>query len=290
MKVLGRIGILIGIIIFFLVATAWAKDRVAVMDFENKSQYGGWRVGHGASDILTTELTKTGKFSVMERGKLASIMKEQDLGASGRFDPTTAARLGKIIGVEYIITGAVTEYGQSASGGGGGGVHVGKKGYHASVDVRMVNATTGEIVFADSASASKSSVNVRVFGFGGGESFNEKKATAVMRTAIQELAAKITSKPLTPAGKPSVVSGSVFVADVDGNTITLNRGSNAGLKTGQQVTISRKGKVIKDPQTGKVLKIKYKKIGTIKLTEVEESYSEGKIVSGAGFQIGDVMK
>ena len=133
-------------------------------------------------------------------------------------------------------------------------------------------------------------MDVRVFGFGGGESFNEKKASAVMRAAIQEIAAKITSKPLTPSGKPAAASGPVLVADVDGNTITLNQGGSAGLKVGQKVTISRKGKVIKDPSTGKVLKTKYKKIGTVKLTEVEEAYSEGKIVSGSGFQVGDVMK
>lgn len=290
MKRFGFIGMFIAVMMLVCGTPTWAKDRVAVMDFENKAQYGGWRVGRGASDILTTELAKTGKFSVMERNKLASVMKEQDMGASGRFDPATAARIGKIIGVEYIITGAVTEYGQSASGGGGGGVRVGKKGYHASVDVRMVDATTGEIVFADSATASKSSMDVRVFGFGGGESFNEKKASAVMRTAIQEIAAKITSKPLTPSGKPAAASGPVLVADVDGKTVTLNKGSNAGLEVGQKVTISRKGKVIKDPQTGKVLKIKYKKIGAIKLTEVEDSYAEGEVVSGAGFQIGDVMK
>ena len=290
MKRLGRIGILVGAIIFAVVTTTWAKDRIAVMDFENKSQHGGWRLGQGASDILTTELIKTGKFSVMERDKLASIMKEQDMGASGRFDPTTAARIGKIIGVEYIITGAVTEYGQSAGGGGGRGVHVGKKGYHATVDVRMVNATTGEIVFADTGSASKSSMNVRVFGIGGGERFNEKKATEVMRIAIKEVAAKITSAPLKSGDKKSVAGGPVLIADVDGNTITLNKGSNAGLKAGQKVTIARKGKVIKDPQTGKILKIKYKQVGTIKLTEVEESYAEGTITSGTGIQVGDVVK
>lgn len=290
MKRLGRIGILVGAIIFAVVTTTWAKDRIAVMDFENKSQHGGWRLGRGASDILTTELIKTGKFSVMERDKLASIMKEQDMGASGRFDPTTAARIGKIIGVEYIITGAVTEYGQSGGGGGGRGVHVRKKGYHATVDVRMVNATTGEIVFADTGSASKSSMSVRVFGIGGGESFNEKKATEVMRIAIKEVAAKITSAPLKSGDKKSVAGGPVLIADVDGNTITLNKGSNAGLKAGQKVTIARKGKVIKDPETGKILKIKYKQVGTIKLTEVEESYAEGTITSGSGFQVGDVVK
>jgi curli biogenesis system outer membrane secretion channel CsgG len=290
MKRLGRVGILVTILTVAFSFQAWAKDRVAVMDFENKAQYGGWRVGRGASDILMTELAKTGKFSVMERDKLASVIKEQDLGASGRFDPSTAARIGKLIGVEYIVTGAVTEYGQSASGGGGGGVHVGKKGYHASVDVRMVDANTGEIVFADSASASKSSLDVHVFGFGGGESFNEKKASAVMREAIKEIAAKITSKPLTPSGKPAAASGPVLVADVDGNTITLNKGSSAGLVAGQMVTIVRKGKVIKDPATGKILKIKYKTVGSVKLTTVQDAYSEGQVVSGSGFQIGDAVE
>jgi len=290
MKHLGRVGILVGAIILAFVTTSWAKDRVAIMDFENKSQHGGWRLGRGASDILTTELIKTGKFSVMERGRLASIIKEQDMGVSGRFDPSTVARLGKIIGVQYIITGAITEYGQSASGGGGGGVHVGKKGYHASVDVRVVNTTTAEIVFADTASASKSSVDVRVFGFGGGESFNEKKATAVMREAIKQIVAKISTEPLTSTGKKPAASDPAVVADVDGNTITINKGSNAGLKAGQKMTISRKGKVIKDPQTGKVLKVKYKKIGTIKLTDVEESCAEGTVSSGKRFQVGDVVK
>ncbi|MBC2695323.1 MAG: penicillin-binding protein activator LpoB [Desulfobacteraceae bacterium] len=286
-------GILLCVMILMFLTTALAKERVAIMDFDNKSQHGGWQLGQGTSDMLTTELVKTGKFNVMERDRLAAIIKEQNLGASGRIDPSTAARIGKIIGVEYIITGAITEYGQSRAGGGGGGVNIGKKGYHATVDIRMINAATGEIVFADSASHSKSTITVRIFGIGGGESFNEKKATEVMREAIKNLAAKITSAPIkSVGGKDSAgLSGSgALVADVDGNIITLNKGKNAGLKTGQKVTISRKGKIIKDPQTGKILKIKYKKIGAIKLTEVEDSYAEGEIISGSGFNVGDIVR
>jgi len=154
----------------------------------------------------------------------------------------------------------------------------------------MLNATTGEIVFADSASDSKSSVNVKVFGFGGGESFNEKKATETMRGAIAKLVKKIDSAPLKSSGGKPAASGPILIADVDGNVVMLNKGSNAGLKSGQDVNISRKGKVIKDPSTGKVLKIKYDKIGSIKLTNVEESYSEGEIISGTGFLVGDIVK
>jgi hypothetical protein len=157
----------------------------------------------------------------------------------------------------------------------------------------MINAVTGQIVFADSSSHSDSSYTVRVFGIGGGESFNEKKATGVMRAAIKKLTEKITSAPIKSGGGKSAAGSKgsgALVADVDGNIITLNKGKNAGFKTGQKVTISRKGKVIKDPQTGKVLKIKYKKIGAIKLTEVEDSYAEGKVISGSGFNVGDIVR
>lgn len=286
-------GILSCLMVLMFLTTVWAKDRVAIMDFENKSQHGGWRLGRGASDMLTTELVKTGKFNVMERDSLAAIIKEQNLGASGRIDPSTAARIGKIIGVEYIITGAITEYGQSKSSLGLKGVRLGKTGYHATVDIRMINAASGQIVFADSESHSGSSYTGRLFGISAGESFNEKKATEVMRAAIKKLTEKITSAPIKYGrGKSSLSSkySVVLVADVDGNIITLNKGKNAGFKTGQTVTISRKGKVIKDPQTGKVLKIKYKKIGAIKLTEVEDSYAEGEIISGSGFNVGDIVR
>lgn len=286
---------LAAVFLLFFVSTGWAAPRVAVMDFENKSQHGGWRVGRGAADILTTELVKIQKFEMFERSRLNNVLKEQDFGTSGRVDPGTAAKIGKVIGVNYIITGAVTEYGQSRSGGGGGGVRVGKIGYHATVDIRMVDAVTGRILFADSGSASKKSVSVRVFGFGGGSRFNEKAATEALRLAIQDLAKKINELDLkaSKTGMGAAAAGSggkALIADVDGTTITLNKGSNAGLKVGQTMKIRRKGKVIKDPSTGKVIKVKYRTIGSIKLTEVEDSYAEGKVVKGSGFKVGDSAK
>jgi curli biogenesis system outer membrane secretion channel CsgG len=276
-----------------LTTAGWCNPRVAVMDFENKAQYGGWRIGSGAADILTTELVKVGKFDMFERAQLQSVIKEQNLGASGRVDPSTAARIGKIIGVNYIITGAVTEYGQSQAGGGGGGVNVGKVGYQSAVDVRMVDAVTGKIVFADTGSGSKSSLQVRVFGFGGGESFNEKHATEAMREAIAQLAKKIAAldlKKATAAPGDDTSAGKALIADVYNNVITLNKGKNSGLATGQTLTVKRKGRVIKDPNTGKVLRVRYETVGTIKLNTVEESFAEGSVISGSGFQVGDMVE
>lgn len=271
-------------------ASVFAGPRVAVMDFENRSQYGDWRLGRGASDILTTQLVKGTDFEIFERDRLTTVMEEQNLGESGRIDSATAARIGKIIGVEYIITGAVTEYGQSSSGGGGRGVNIGKKGYHAAVDVRIVNATTGRIVFAEIGEGYKSSLSVRVFGIGGGESWNEKHASASMRKAIKDVVKKLAKADLTAGGKSSASGGlsrNIKVADVEGSLLTLNKGDNGGLKIGDVMVVKRQRKVIKDPETGAVLKIKYTILGKVKITEVEASYSEGNVIEGSGFQAGD---
>ena len=289
----GKIAVLLALLTFFFAASSWAKPRVAVMDFENKAQYGGWRLGRGAADMLTTEMVKMGTMDMFERDRLSTIIKEQNLGASGRVDPSTAAKIGKIIGVQYIITGAVTEYGRSRAGGGGRGIKVGKTDYSSTVDIRMIDAVSGRIVFADTGSHSISSMNVRVFGIGGGQSFNEKAASEAMRGAIQDLTGKLAAvklKKAAPKRKSRAAAGKALVADVEGKLITLNKGAEAGFKSGQVVTIKRKGKVIKDPATGKVIKVRYKTIGKVKLTEVDTGYSEGQSMEGSGFKVGDIVQ
>jgi len=286
------VACLIGFALSIGVVQAANKARIAVMDFDNKTPHGGWRVGHGASDMLATALVKKTKFAVIERDKLASIIKEQNLNNNpDRFEPSTAAAIGKLLGAQYVVTGAVTEYGLSKAGGSGLGVSVKKKSYSAAVDIRVVDVNTGEIVFAEDASVTKSSFDVKAFGVGGGESYDEKKASEAMRKAIKKIAKKMKKAKFKPRHIiEKGPEGPILVADVDGNIVTLNKGSNAGLEVGQKLTIKRKAKEIKDPDTGAVIKIKYKKIGKIKLTEVEAGYAEGEIISGEGIAVKDLAK
>jgi curli biogenesis system outer membrane secretion channel CsgG len=277
-------NIFLGLMVCALSAASLAGPRVAIMDFDNRTQRGDWRIGQGAADILTTELVKTTDFDVFERSKLSSVLKEQDMSNGTRFDTATAARIGKLIGVQYIVTGAVTEYGQSKSGGGGAGFNLGKKGYFTSVDVRIVDANTGQVLFAETGDGKKSSVNVRVFGIGGGENWNEKHATASMRLAIKDVAKKLASAELSPKQTGPI---EILVADVDGKVITFNQGSGAGLASGDVLTVKRQGKVIKDPTTGNIIRIKYDTVGQVKLTEVDIGYSEGKVINGSKFANGD---
>src|SRR5512139_2622372 len=75
------------------------KRRIGVVSFENKAPYAQARIGNTATDILITELVKTGKFIVVERDRLDKVMEEQKLGQSGVIDPATAAQVGKVLGL-----------------------------------------------------------------------------------------------------------------------------------------------------------------------------------------------
>jgi hypothetical protein len=122
-------------------------------------------------------------------------------------------------------------------------------------------------------------VNVRAFGIGGGESFDEKKATEARREAIKKLVARIAEVPIGSTGQPgtsrTVDLEKILIADIDGNIATLNKGKNAGYRIGQELGVYRQDRVIKDPATGKVINITYQKLDVIKLAKIDAGFRRG---------------
>ena len=95
-----------------LAAQADTRPTVAVMSFNNNvlganaADYAP--LGTGVSDLMITELVRNPGIRVVERAQLDALMKEQDLGASGRVDAATAARLGRLLGAKHMIMGDIT--------------------------------------------------------------------------------------------------------------------------------------------------------------------------------------
>ena len=173
---------------------------VAVIEFKNESGAGWWRGGVGweLSGMLSNELAGLGSFRVLERSKIEAVLSEQNMGASGRVAGGTAARIGKITGAQYLIAGTVTSYEEDTASTGGGvsfkGISLGGKSSKAyiAVDVRVINATTGEIDYVRTveglAKGGGISVGVSRGGFGGALS-NEKNTPAgkAIRAVLVEI-------------------------------------------------------------------------------------------------------
>ena len=125
------VGLIILAIVFISSAAAQDKKRVAVMDFEYATVQSGISaifgtnvdVGKGIADLIVTNLVKSGVYSVIERKALDKILAEQNFSNSDRADPTSAAKLARLLGVNAIIIGSITQFGRDdkATNVGGGG-------------------------------------------------------------------------------------------------------------------------------------------------------------------------
>src|SRR5436190_1257619 len=172
-----RITVVCAVICLALLAVgpvaASDKPSIGVAEFKNDTAAAWWYGGAGndLSGMLTNELAGTEKFRVVERSKLEHVLSEQDLGASGRVSKSSAAKIGKLTGAQYLVMGTVSAFTENASGGGGGigfrGIHVGgsKKDAYMAIDLRVVDTETGEVAFTRTVEARASSYGISGSGY-----------------------------------------------------------------------------------------------------------------------------
>jgi curli biogenesis system outer membrane secretion channel CsgG len=262
--------------------SAWGegpqKRRVAVFDFDNAAVQGGItlpfagssapNLGKAAADLLITKLVQDGSLSVLERNAIDKLLAEQDFSNTNRTDPVTAAKLGRVLGVDTIILGTITHYDYVDKTTGGGGSHFGgfgggsmktKHDINAAVQIsiRLVSPDTAEVlaVSQGSGEVSRKGVKVdvrdmsRVMMEGNA---NNPMMNECMDKAIAQLAAQLEQAvPKLPPRTP-VINGMVADANESGQLV-LNVGAHDGVKLGDRLQVWRAGKEIRDPATDKVL-------------------------------------
>jgi curli biogenesis system outer membrane secretion channel CsgG len=270
-------------------------------------------VGKGIVDLLVTGLVKDGTYSVIERKALDKILAEQNFSNSNRADPESAAKIGKLLGVDAIIVGSITEFGNETKhtglGGVGGNWHgvglgnIGRTNSKANVAItaRIINTDTGEILgVADgkgqSARASTNLLggggNWNGFGAGSADFSNSNFQQTIIGEAVKQAVDQLSTNLVADATKIGVRTITVegLVAAVDGDQIVLNVGTKAGVKVGDQFTVSRVTKEIKDPATGAVIRRLANTLGVVKATDVDDASAVCTPVSGSGFKTGDKVK
>ncbi|HQX23457.1 MAG TPA: CsgG/HfaB family protein [Pseudomonadota bacterium] len=181
-------------------AAQGGKPVIAVAEFKNETNAGWWSGGVGweLSGMLSNELVSTGDFKVVERTQIESVLAEQNMAASGRISPGTGAQIGKLTGAQYLIAGTVTSFEENtASTGGGisyGGISLGgnKSEAYLAVDLRVINATTGEIDYVRTIEGRSKGggVSIGVFRGGFGGALSNQKNTPVgkaIRAALVEI-------------------------------------------------------------------------------------------------------
>ncbi len=296
------------------------KKRVAVMSFDYGTVMSSVQavfgtnqdVGRGISDLLVMKLVNDGKYSVIERAALEKVLGEQNFSNSNRADSSTAAKIGKVLGVDVIIIGSITQFGRDdkKTTVGGGGFGLGKIGLGGvqsrnakavvAVTARMIDTSTGEILAVAEGNGESARGGTSLVGGGAGSSgggggafdmsssnFGATILGEAVHKAVDSLGQQLDDKAAAMPTHKVEISG--LVADVSGNSLILNVGSKSGVKVGDVLQISRVVRTVKDPATGKVIKSITNKIGDAKVTEVDEN-SATVIFTGAEVaKVGDAV-
>ena len=215
----------------------------------------------------------------------------------------TAAQHGKLVGAQVLIRGAVTEYSYNSSSIGGAasilkgfahglGVATTKTEAKVVLDIRLYNATTGEIIDSvkaeGRATASGTSLNLNRDDYQmSAAGFKQTPLGHATRQAIESAVAAIVKRMQAEPWEARLAS---VDTDASGTTLYINAGRVSGLRVGDRFDILRPGHPIVDPTTQTVLgRAKDTRIGACVVVSLTDDLATATPTEGQGFQIGDVV-
>src|ERR1022692_1325654 len=259
------------VVFLTLISTAPAqqKKRVAVMNFDYATVQSGVAaifgtnqdIGKGIADILVDKLVNDGAYSVIERKQLDKIIAEQNFSNSDRADPNSAAKIARILGVDAIVIGSITQFGRddkSTNVGGGaasgalgklgiGGVKTSKSTAVCTITARMIDTSTAEVLASVQGHGEETRNGTGLVGTGGSyggmaggvldmksSNFANTILGAAVNKATTDVAHGLDQKAASLPTAPVVaVKVNGLVADVspDG-TLIINVGTKDGVKVG----------------------------------------------------------
>ena len=270
------------------------RHTLAVVQFNVIGSFsahsGGTDIGRELAVMLTSALVDTNQFIVLERERVDKILREHQITGEALSLKGTGPKLGRLLGVDYLVFGSVTQFSTDEKGGGvslgysGGEISklinaaISRQASSGSVgmEIHLVDATTSEVVrkFTVKEKITSSAFDI----VGGFKGFNLGKnrfrktplgeaARKAIDQAINEIVTEAKSQPWT--GR---------VVHVSGNQIRINVGSLSGIQGGEEFMIKRVVETFTDPQTGLPLGTQDVDLGILKVEKVEDKLSVGNFL------------
>lgn len=230
------------------------KRKVAIGRFSNETQYAKGifydkendPMGKQALDILSSKLAASGKFLLLERSDLASLLEEAKKSENGL----------STIGADYMIIGSITEFGRKNIGKSGVFTNVKTQTVEAAVAIRLVDVATGLIIYSEEGKGSAEITTKTTMGVGGQASYDATLSDKAISEAIGQLVENIINKCTDKPWR-------TFFLSYDDDAQLIAGGASQGIKAGDTFAVKTKGKKVKNPQTGVMIELPGKQIGTV---------------------------
>jgi curli biogenesis system outer membrane secretion channel CsgG len=254
-------------------------------------------IGRGISSLVTRRIAAAGCFTVVERERVSALLDEQDFGKSGRVKKGTQARAGEIRGADLTLLGDIVAFGRDDSrkaagggaigggGAGGGGVSKNTSKAVVTLNFRLANSETSEIVMSGEAKGESTRTSKGgALGFftggvlgGGYIDFSSKNfAETIIGEAVIDASNKLVAQ-MKCDGSSAIPRGKLEgrIATVDGDTIYINLGSVAGVQVGDIFEVAEVVGEVRDPVTHEVLDLQAKAIGKMTISAVRDKVALG---------------
>lgn len=270
--------ILIGVFLFPIAVPAQGgkdlKRKVAIGRFTNETQYAKGLfydrendpMRKQALDILSTKLGASGKFILLERDDLDLLMKEitENGGSSNK------------IGADYMIVGSITEFGRKNLGKSGVFTSQKSQIVQAGVSIRLIDVSTGLIIYTDEAKGEAETTSKKTFGIGGSADFDASLSDKAISAAISQLVQNIINKCMNKPWRAYIL------ANQSPNEVIISGGASQGIVVGDKFNIVENGKLVTNPQTGIKISLPGKAVGSIAIESMggdtpEAEFSIAKI-------------
>jgi len=265
---------------------ASAKQRIGVVPFENGSQIQDPSFGNNMADLLITELMKNGNFEVVTRTQMEQLFREQRRGAMGIVDDATAAQMGKILGVKYMILGKVLNANpiQSERRDQKTGEISTSVSTSILINVKMIDVETAQIIFSENAEDKPPFLDVNATSHRG----HPKPISAFSFADFAKRAQRVTVKVAGMINDYAPIEG--LVINVSPNGIMIDIGHSNGIRAGQKFTVMREGAPIRHPVTGALLAVEKTEIATITIIKTDPNTAVGKINKKGDIKVGDIVR
>ena len=236
------------------------KRKVAIGRFSNETQYAKGvfydkendPMGKQALDILSAKLAASGKFLLLERSDLAQLLEEAKKSENGESGLQS-------IGADYLIIGSITEFGRKNTGKEGVFTSTKMQTVEAGVAIRLVDVSTGLIVYSDEAKGQAQITTRSTLGVGGRADFDATLSDKAISEAIGQLVENIINKCTDKPWR-------TFFLTYDADAQMIAGGASQGVKEGDTFAVKTRGKKVKNPQSGMMIELPGKQVGTVTVT------------------------
>lgn len=251
------------------------KRKVAIGRFSNETQYAKGifydkendPMGKQALDILSAKLAASGKFLLLERNDLTSLLEEAKKNENGL----------ATVGADYMIIGSVTEFGRKNIGKSGVFSNTKSQIVEAAVAIRLVDVSTGLIIYSDEGKGSAELTTRTTLGVGGKADYDATLSDKAISEAIGQLVENIINKCTNKPWR-------TYFLSYDSDAQIIAGGASQGIKAGDTFAVKTRGKKVKNPQTGVMIELPGKTLGNVTVVETagDTPETEYSIVSFSG--------